>query len=141
MWGHTPHTLALFLCKEKDMENTSGLEPVEDKVLLLPDKVSDTAGGYIVKPDFVKYQEQMAQVRALLVATGPNAFENWDEPKPQAGQRVYVCKYAGIDNIQGADGDVYKICTDKDITAIIHSDPERDEFLGTRKPLGRQERE
>jgi len=119
------------------MDNKSGLRPVEDKVLLKPDKVSDMAGTYLVKPEIVRAQEQMAQVRAYLIEHGPNAFEDWSEPKPKAGDRVYVCKYAGIDGIRGADGDTYKICSDKDITAIIESDPEVDEFLGTRKPLGR----
>ena len=121
------------------MENTSGLIPVEDKVLLLPDKVSDTAGMYLVKPDIVKAQEQMAQVRATLVAVGPNAFETWEEPVPKAGDRVYVCKFAGIDGIRGADDQIYKICDQQDITAIILKDPEVDEFLGTRKPLGRRD--
>lgn len=120
------------------MENKSGLEPVEDKVLLLPDKVSEEIGP-IIKPMVVREQEQMAQVRATLIACGPNAFEDWDEPKPKPGQRVYVCKYAGIDGIQGADGEKYKICTDRDITAIISKDPVRDEFLGTRKPLNKKE--
>jgi len=120
------------------MKNESGLEPVEDKVLLLPDRVSDSIRNLIVKPEMVKAQEQMAQVRATLVASGPNAFESWDEPHPQPGQRVYVCKYAGIDGIAGADGNSYKICTDTDITAIIHKDPDVDEFLGTRQPLSRR---
>ena len=122
------------------MENNSGLLPVENKVLLLPDKVSDTVGLFgLVKPDIVKAQEQMAQVRATLIAVGSNAFETWEEPIPKAGDRVYVCKYAGIDGIKGADGNIYKICDERDITAIILEDPEEDEFLGTRKPLGRRD--
>ena len=118
-------------------ENTSGLIPVEDKVLLLPDKVSNTIGP-LWKPEVVKAQEQMSQVRATLIACGSNAFEDWDDPKPKEGDRVYVCKYAGIDNINGADGEKYKICTDRDITAIIVKDPESEEFLGTRQPLGKE---
>ena len=131
-------SVAFFM--EEAMENESGLLPVEDKVLLLPDEVSDSVGP-IVKPDIVKAQEQMAQVRATLIASGPNAFIEWDDPKPSPGNRVYVCKYAGIDNISGADGKKYKICTDQDITAIIIQDPEKDEFLGTRQPLGKTEKE
>ena len=119
------------------MKNESGLQPVEDKVLLLPDKVSDMAGQFLVKPDIVKAQEQMAQVRATLIAIGSNAFENWDEPIPKIGNRVYVCRYAGIDGIKGADGEIYKICDQRDITAIIIEDPEENEFLGTRQPLGK----
>jgi co-chaperonin GroES (HSP10) len=118
-----------------DKLNTSGMEPVEDKVLLLPDIVSEKVGA-IHKPQRVQTQEQLSQVRALLVAFGGNAFENWGEPIPKDGDRVMVCKYAGILDIEGADGDTYQLCTDRDITAILVEDPVRQEFLGIRKPLG-----
>ena len=120
---------------KSDNLNTSGLLPVEDKVLLLPDKVSEKV-GVIHKPQVVQAQEQIAQVRALLVACGGNAFEDWGEPIPKDGERVMVCKYAGILDIAGADGDTYQLCTDRDITAILEEDPDPDILLGTRKPLG-----
>jgi len=115
--------------------NTSGMSPVEDKVLLLPDKVSEKV-GVIHKPEIVQAQEQIAQVRALLVAFGGNAFEQWGEPIPKEGDRVMVCKYAGILDITGADDETYQLCTDRDITAILTEDPRTDTFFGTRKGLG-----
>lgn len=120
---------------KSDNLNTSGLLPVEDKVLLLPDKVSEKVGS-IHKPQTVQAQEQIAQVRALLVTYGGNAFEDWGDPIPLAGQRVMVCKYAGILDIEGADGETYQLCTDRDITAILAEDIDPDLFLGTRKSLG-----
>ena len=117
------------------MENKSGMVVVQDKVLLLPDKVSDTVGSMgIVKPEVVKAQEIWAQTRATVIDVGPNAFETWEEPVPKAGDKVYVCRYAGIDGIKGADGEFYKIAPDVDITAIIYEEPE-EEIGSARKPL------
>jgi len=118
-------------------QNTSGILPVEDKVLLLPDQVQEKSGA-LYKPEVALQQEQMAQVRALLVAVGGNAFEDWDPPVPRVGDRVMVCKYAGILDIPGADDNRYQLCTDRDITAILTEDLPPEGFLGTRKPLGRQ---
>jgi co-chaperonin GroES (HSP10) len=119
------------------MENKSGMVVVQDKVLLLPDKVSDTVFG-IVKPEIVKAQETWAQTRATVIDVGPNAFETWEEPTPKAGDKVYVCRYAGIDGIKGADGEFYKIAPDVDITAIIYEEPE-EEIGSARKPIFKKE--
>lgn len=121
---------------KSDKVNTSGMIPVEDKVLLLPDKVSEKVGG-LYKPEVVQAQEQIAQVRALLVAVGGNVGEDWGEPIPKPGDRVMVCKYAGILDILGADGETYQLCTDRDITAILIEDPAKDTFFGTRQPIGK----
>ena len=83
---------------------------------------------------------RMAQVRALLVAIGGNCFEDWDDPIPEPGDRVMVMKYAGIHDIEGADGRSYQICTARDITAILE-DEEHIETLNPRKPLGKQDSE
>lgn len=117
-------------------ENKSGLVPVEDKVLLLPDMVREEVGG-IYKPEVAMAMEQMAQVRALIVAFGGNCFEAWDAPIPECFTRVMVCKYAGIQDILGADGKRYQIITDRDITALITEDVAECEYLGKREPLGK----
>ena len=114
--------------------NESGIQPVEDKVLLLPDAPCDEIRG-IIKPDTTKEMERMAQVRALLVAVGGNCFENWDEPIPKIGDRVMIMKYAGIHDIEGADGRYYQLTTDRDITAILE-DESHVETLSPRKGLG-----
>jgi len=119
--------------------NESGIQPVEDKLLLLPDEPTSKIRG-IIKPDTTREQERLAQVRALLVAAGGNCFENWDDPIPLVGYRVMVMKYAGIRDIEGTDGLFYQICTDRDITAIL-TDEKHLEKLDTRNPLGQQDAE
>ncbi len=118
-------------------ENFSGIQPVEDKLLLLPDEPTRMIRG-IIKPDTTKDQERMAQVRALLIATGGNCFEDWEDPIPVIGNRVMVMKYAGVHGIEGADGRTYQICTARDITAIITSE-DHIEKLDPRKALGKQD--
>ena len=116
-------------------ENTSGIQPVEDKLLLLPDEPCAMIRG-IIKPDQTYDQERLAQVRACLVAVGGNCFEDWDDPIPKVGDRVMVMKYAGIHDIVGSDGKYYQICTARDITAIL-TDESHVENLNPRKALGK----
>ena len=121
------------------MENKSGMVVVQDKVLLIPDKVPEETEFGIVIPEIVREQTKWAQTRATVVDVGPNAFETWEPPVPKAGDKVYVCRYAGIDGIKGADGEYYKIAPDMDITAIILEESEGQELRGERKPMNRRE--
>lgn len=100
------------------MQNDSGLQPVEVKVLVKPDEVEEKTSGGLYLPDTVRDQERMAQVKATLVAIGGNAFEDWAEPIPRPGDRVYVAKYAGI-RVPGLDGGWYQLINDNDIAGII----------------------
>lgn len=112
--------------------------PVEDKVIVMPDPVDEKAGP-IIKPDTVKDLEAAAQQVATLIAHGPNAFEEWDDPVPQAGDIVYVTRFAGARNILGEDGQRYQIVCDKDVTAILTPGfraIQAEDFRGTRRPLG-----
>lgn len=105
--------------------NTSGIKPVEYKVLVLPDDIDETdetmrrakaAGLEIVQN--IKEREQMAQIKGTLVAVGGNAFEDWKGEKPESGQRVMIAKYAGL-VAKGDDGKDYRLCNDKDIAAML----------------------
>jgi co-chaperonin GroES (HSP10) len=117
--------------------NESGIQPVEDKLLVLPDEPTEMVGS-IVKPDTTQAQERMAQVRGLLVAVGGNCFEDWDEPIPTVGDRVMLMKYAGVFDLEGADGRKYQLITARDITAILTIDYLPDE-LNPRKKFGRHD--
>jgi co-chaperonin GroES (HSP10) len=121
------------------LSNTSGIIPVEDKLLLMPDEPAEVIRG-IMKPENVREREAMAQVRALLVATGGNCFEDWDGPIPMLWDRVMAVKYAGIFGIMGADGRTYQICTARDIVAIETVECYI-EGLDPRRPLGQQDSE
>lgn len=106
--------------------NTSGLQPVEYKILILPEAAEETdevlrrakaAGLALV--DKTTDREKMAQVKGRLVAVGGNAFEDWAGQVPQPGDVVWFAKYAGF-HIKGDDGAEYRLCNDKDIAAIVN---------------------
>ena len=101
------------------MTNTSGIQPVEYKVLVLPEKIEEKTEGGIYMPDSTKEKEEWAQIKATLIAVGGSAFcdPDWKKPIPQIGDQVYIAKYAG-NFIEGKDGKEYRLCSDKDIGAI-----------------------
>lgn len=98
--------------------NRSGMQPVDTKVLLKPDEVEEKTSGGIYIPETTRRDEQMAQIKARLIAMGGNAFEDWREPMPRIGQKVYVAKYAGV-MVKGDDGNWYQVAHDIDIIAIV----------------------
>lgn len=98
--------------------NTSGLVPVEYKILIEPEEVEETSKGGIVLAVSTTEKEKMAQVRGKLIAVGGNAFEDWREPIPKVGDSVYYAKYAGI-MVKGKDGREMRLTNDKDVTAIV----------------------
>lgn len=103
--------------------NTSGLQPVEFKILIEPEEVEQKSAGGIVLAIATTEKEKMAQVRGRLIAVGGNAFEDWNEPIPRVGDKVYYAKYAGI-SVKGNDGRDLRLTNDKDVTAIVTGDAE-----------------
>ena len=99
------------------IENTSGIIPIEYKVLVRIDKTSEKVGSIFI-PDAVKDQKDMAEVKGTMIAHGGKAFGDFGDPFPKAGDRVMIAKYAGK-LVSGADGLEYRIVSDKDISSII----------------------
>jgi co-chaperonin GroES (HSP10) len=98
--------------------NTSGLHPVEFKILIEPEEVEEVSKGGIVLAIATTERDKMAQVRGKLIAVGGNAFEDWNEPVPKVGDCVTYAKYAGL-MVKAKDGRELRLANDKDITAII----------------------
>lgn len=105
--------------------NTSGIAPVEFKVLIAPEQIEETderiksaKSAGIVLVEKTTEREKMAQVKGKLIAIGGNAFEDWADPKPQVGDTVFYAKYAGY-VVPGADGVEYRLANDKDVAAIV----------------------
>lgn len=104
------------------MQNSSGINPLDMRVLVRPDPVEQRTAGGIIIPDSAREQKEHAQVKATLVAVGTNA---WCEAKatrgfvaPEAGARVMIAKYGGV-LVTGNDGADYRIMNDADITAVL----------------------
>lgn len=101
--------------------NTSGIDPTEFNVLVLPDAVGDKIGSFYI-PDEVKDRKQAMATKGTMVAVSPLAFtyENWPEGarKPREGDSVIIAKGSGV-LVEGADGQSYRLVKDKDICAVV----------------------
>jgi chaperonin GroES len=98
--------------------NTSGLVPVEYKILIEPEEVEQKSAGGIVLATATTEKEKMAQVRGKLIAVGGNAFEDWKGRIPQVGDAIWYAKYSGY-MIKGKDGKEYRLANDKDCAAVV----------------------
>lgn len=117
------------------MQNTSGITPFGDKVLVKPDVIEEVTAGGIVIPASTVEQHMMAQTSGTLVAIGPEAWQHYTEveessigkivtkrglSKPQAavGDKVMFAKYGG-QSVWGKDGEEYRMLLDEDLVAGI----------------------
>lgn len=97
--------------------NTSGIKPIEFKVLILPDDTEKVTSGGIHIPERSHERHEWAQVRGVLVAKGARAFEDTSDG-PNVGDHVYYAKYQGI-VVPGEDGKDYRLCNDKEVAAVV----------------------
>lgn len=102
--------------------NTSGFQPLDLKVLVLPDPVPEKVGSFYMTETH-KEKEKFATVKGTLVAVGENAWEeaasrspNFTMPRP--GDRILIAKYGGI-LLTGDDGKDYRIMNDTDVIARL----------------------
>lgn len=104
------------------MNNTSGIYPVEYKVLIRPEKVEEKTKGGIILPETAREKEKYNVTEGTLIAVSPNAFTDpdWLDP-PKVGARVLYDRFAGS-TVKGKDGEDYRLINDKEIGAIIHGD-------------------
>jgi co-chaperonin GroES (HSP10) len=101
------------------MENTSGLAPVDLRILVKPEEPVRKIGSVHI-PDAAVDKQKYAGTTARFVAAGDNAFTEWgsDARKPQPGDTVLFAQYSGARH-KGADGADYVVMNDKDLLAVI----------------------
>ncbi len=119
------------------MINKSGIHPALDRVLIKPDEIEEKTEGGIIIPGTVTELHAMAQSIGTLVAVGPDAWTHYTEtvrdasgavisvttrgyqgPAAKPGDRVAFAKYGGL-QVQGKDGETYRLMNDEDITAPV----------------------
>ena len=105
-------------------KNESGMLPIGDYVLLVPDKAPEQSGGGVLFTDQKRDIDGQAAETGVLVAAGENAWKwnadrsrPFDGTKPQVGQRVWFERYAGFTH-HGKDGVAYRLLIDKCISAV-----------------------
>jgi co-chaperonin GroES (HSP10) len=105
------------------MDNKSGLIPLGVAVLIKPYE-PERKGALIEIPDSVQGRMAMVEVRAVVVAVGPNAWH--DEPVPRAavGDKVLVTKFAGFTAKGPLDGQSYRLVNDRDLFCRIKDEEE-----------------
>lgn len=101
------------------ISNTSGFDPLDLRVLVLPDPAEKVTKGGIIIPEAAAEQKRMAMMFGTLVAVGENAWEeaaarspNFTRPEP--GDRIVFAKYGGV-TITGKDGKEYRLMNDEDV--------------------------
>ena len=105
-------------------QNLSGITPIGDQVLVLPDKAVETTAGGVVLPESITETHSMAAESGIIVAIGDGAWAwNMDRTRrfegnhPEVGDRVCFVRYAGTEVI-GDDGEMYRIMSDASISGI-----------------------
>ena len=105
-------------------KNDSGMRPISDRVLVLPDQASEkTSGGIFLDEDTIE-KMSMASETGVLVELGSEAFlwnsdrrRRWEGDRPHPGQRVCFERYSGSFH-RGRDGKSYRLMDDTCIGAI-----------------------
>lgn len=105
-------------------ENESGVAPVGDRVLVMPDTAAEQTSGKVFLDPRTIERGTMAAETGVLIAVGDDAF-SWNSDrtrpfsgrKPKAGDRVFFERYGG-QLLLGKDGIMYRLCDDKVIGGI-----------------------
>jgi len=113
-----------FVPQDFDGTNKSGVRPVGDRVILLPDQPADQSAGGLFLTDDMQERLRLSAISGTIVELGDDAFA-WNSDrtrpftgvKPKPGDRVYFEKFAGSE-VNGDDGKIYRICDDKCIGAV-----------------------
>lgn len=117
--------LAEYVPVEWDGVNESGLNPIGERILLLPDSCSEkTSGGITLTEDLISRNTEAAET-GVIIAVGPDAWlwnadrtRKYEGPKPKPGQRVAFQRYSGAMH-HGADGRRYRLMEDRHVGAFF----------------------
>ena len=103
--------------------NSSGIIPLDKRVLVKPDSVETKTAGGIILPDSVNEKKAMAMMKCTVVAIGETAWFEAEHDarnygaefaRPAPGARVLIGKYSGVE-VTGLDGESYRLMNDEDV--------------------------
>ena len=106
--------------------NTSGLVPV-GRAVLVQHYTQERKESAIILMEDTKERDQMIEQRAVVIAVGPSAWRDEDQPRAVPGQKVLISKYAGYLAKGTLDGKPYRFINDRDIFAVIEDEGNDDE--------------
>lgn len=114
------------------MKNESGIRPQGDRVLVRVEDIEETTAGGIVIPTSELNKHLAAQMAAVLVDTGKDAWSDYAEPFAKIGDRVLYQRHSGI-QLRGKDNKLYRVVNDIDIIATLEDGVEFHDFHFTEK--------
>ncbi len=138
------------------MTNTSGINPVGNRVLIKPDAIEEKTKGGIIIPEKERERHEASASYGYVVAVGPDCFTHtvsitertkqgvwelverttvgyagaWAKP----GDRIAFTPYVARDSV-GQDGEKYALINDEDILARVTENVTQTS-IEARKPLG-----
>lgn len=105
-------------------ENTSGIDPIGDQVLVLPDQAPEKTSGGIFIDQTTREKQSLAAETGIIAAIGDGAWSwnmdrtrRFEGTKPAVGQRICFTRYAGMEVI-GDDGVMYRLMGDNCIGGL-----------------------
>lgn len=103
------------------MQNTSGLAPVDQRILVKPEEPTRKIGNIHI-PDSAVDKAKYAGTQAIFIQAGSNAFHEWgaDALRPKPGDRVLFAQYTGVRE-KGVDGADYILMNDEDLIAVFEA--------------------
>jgi co-chaperonin GroES (HSP10) len=89
----------------------------------------------IVIPDAVRASSKMREMRAIVIAVGPDAWTGdvHMSRRAEPGDKVLISKYAGVIVKSPVDGKDYRLCNDEDVFCRITA--ESWEEVGVKDPV------
>lgn len=97
-----------------------GWKPCGFRLIVWPVEIEEKTMGGIVMPSQYRDKEEMAQIEAVVLAIGPEAWA--DRPTARGdwctiGDTVMIAQYAGKLK-KGRDGKNYRVISDLDVIAV-----------------------
>lgn len=109
--------------RRMEIDNPSGIRPVEFKVVVYPKPVQEVTAGGIHLPPVKVDTDKYATQEATIVAIADKAFSEadiWGSNPPKVGDVVLFAKYAGLLR-KGKDDKDYRVLNDKDVCAVLEA--------------------
>ena len=97
------------------MTNSSGLIPVGHRLVVLPEVIEEVSKGGIIIAHETTHKEQMAQIKAQVIAIGEGAWEDCTtQDWCKVGDTILIGKFSGL-LYDGDDGLKYRVINDLDV--------------------------
>ena len=123
-------------------KNLTGLEPLGHALLCEPYE-PEFRDSKIAIPDHVRASTKQREMRAVVIAIGPDAWNRPDrEPMTQRcspGDKILISRFAGVIVRSPVDGKDYRLCNDEDVFCRITA--ESWEQVGVTDPLAEPKKE